>query len=113
MSREGRAAHARNKARHAQREFGQEKPKVVSQAEGTRYMGAFVESVQGLLEFNISHPVTDQLGDTDEAKMIRLRELSKAGVLRMTAHREEGLFVEYRWVVTASATLAPRARLGR
>lgn len=109
MSQSGRAAHARNKARHAQREFGEVKPRLVSQEEGTRWMGGFIESIQGHTEpFGADSDVALPLGPTTEARTLRLRELAKLGVLQMSAPRENGVFLGYRWQLTQAGTL-PRA----
>ncbi|QZD98618.1 hypothetical protein SEA_JEMERALD_30 [Microbacterium phage Jemerald] len=96
-----RAAHYRNKARHAQREFGQVKPRLLDRDEATSWQGAFIATLSNdMPAFNVDSPIAASLGSTPEARSLRLRELCKIGVLRMSAHRENNVFIEYRWTVT-------------
>lgn len=109
MSREGRAAHAHNTNRHAQRVFGQEKAKLAPADTANLWVGEFVSSVQGLTTYlTVNSMLVTQLGATPERRMERLRQLSKMGILRMSAHRENGEFVEYRWELTREGDLSPR-----
>lgn len=95
-----RATHYNNKRRHAQREFGQTKPRLLPRDVGTSWQGAFVATLSdGPSDFNLEHPITHSLGDTPEARALRLRELCKVGVLRMRAVRDGDKFIEYRWSV--------------
>jgi len=96
-----RAAHYRNKARHAQREFGQVKPRLLDRDEGTAWQGGFIATLSNNMpQFNVDSPIAASLGATAEERTRKLRELCKIGVLRMSAHRENGIFIEYRWTVT-------------
>lgn len=105
MSREGRAAHARNKRRHDQRQFGEVKPKSISQDVSTAWVGPFVESLQGLATWiNADSILALPLGATKREREFRLRQLSQMGILRMYVHKDHE-FVEYRWVVTEAASL--------
>lgn len=93
-----RAAHYESKRRHAQRTFGEQKPKLVDKDEATAWIGPFVSSIQGLTEpINVNSLIVLQLGADARERELRLRELSKLGVLHMFAHRKAGEFVEYRW----------------
>lgn len=94
-----RAAHYRNKARHAQREFGEAKPRLLSRDEGTTWMPTFIASLNNGDTLTVHSEAVLPLANTAEERTLKLRELSKIGVLRMYAYRENGLFVEYRWTV--------------
>lgn len=96
-----RAAHYRNKARHAQRAFGEVKPRLLDRDEGTAWQGAFIATLSNdMPAFNADSPIAAPLGSTTEARVLRLRELCKIGVLHMSAYREGSTFIEYRWTVT-------------
>lgn len=105
MSREGRAAHARNKRRHDQRQFGEVKPALQSVAQSTLWVGPFLESVQGVEYLTVTSPQVLPLGTDGRTRMLKLRDLSHFGVLRMYAHREDGQFVEYRWELSEAGKL--------
>jgi hypothetical protein len=95
-----RRTHYSNQRRHSQREFGVAKPRLLPRDEGTAWQGSYVASLQGVTEeFNADSPVAAELGHTSEERVLRLRELSKLGVLHMRAHRVDGVFIEYRWRV--------------
>lgn len=101
-----RAVHYRNKARHDQREFATPKPKSVSQEESTKWMGEFISSIQGITtSFGADSMIALQLGGTTEDRVLKLRALSKLGVLHMSAYKVDGKFVEYRWELTAQGML--------
>jgi hypothetical protein len=103
VSREGRALHAHNKRRHSQRQFGDVKPALAERHSDTMWMGEFISSIQGITEpFGVDSMIALQLG---EDRMSRLRQLSSLGMLRMSAYRVDGEFVEYRWVLTESGRL--------
>lgn len=105
MSREGRAAHARNKKRHDQRQFGEVKPKSISQDVSTTWVGPFVESLQGLTTWiNANSILALPLGATKREREFRLRQLSKMGILRMYVYKDHE-FVEYRWELTEGGKL--------
>lgn len=97
-----RTTHYNNKRRHAQREFGQTKPRLLPRDEGTSWQGAAVATLSGIEgEFNVEHPAVESLGTDARERELRLRELCKVGVLRMRAHRVDSVFIEYRWSVCA------------
>lgn len=96
-----RATHYRNKARHDQREFGEVKPRLLNRDDSTAWRGAYIATLSNdMPAFNADSPIAAPLGATTEDRVVRLRELSKIGVLRMSAYRENGTFIEYRWTVT-------------
>ena len=96
-----RASHYRNQARHSQRNFGEVKPRLLDRDEGTAWQGPFIATLSNTMpEFNADSPIAASLGETSKTRTLRLRELCKIGVLHMRAHREENVFVEYRWTVT-------------
>jgi len=104
MSAEGRAAHARNKKRHAQREFGEVKPRLLPRDEGTSWMPAYVATLStDQPDFNVADPIAEGLGSNARDRELRLRELCKIGILRMYAHRKNNVFVEYRWAVVKTS----------
>jgi len=101
-----RAAHYRNKARHDQREFGTAKLQSTPRDEGTQWIGEFVSSVQGLSQQLTSGSIIClQLGRTADERVLKLRELSKMGILHMSAYKVNGQFVEYRWQLTPAGVL--------
>lgn len=92
-----RASHYRRTSKAAQR-YGVAKPKSVDRDEATTWVPEFVSSIQGLTgQFNANSIIAASLGDTEEERVTKLRQLSKLGVLHMTAFWEGGKFVEYRW----------------
>lgn len=108
MSREGRAAHAFNKNRHAQRGFGVEKPKMAPADSGNLWVGEFVASAQGLKgEFSFNSIIALQLGPEPQ-RMERLRVLSRLGILRMRALWDGDHFLGFSWYLTAAGDLGPR-----
>lgn len=102
MSRAGRIAHEHHVNKHAQRQFGTVKPKLQPEGTETMWFGEFISSAQGIGSFNINALIVLQLGATAEERMLKLRQASRAGLLRMSAYREDGQFVEYRWELTAT-----------
>jgi hypothetical protein len=109
VSQAGRAAHAHNKNRHAQRAFGVEKAKLAPADQANLWVGEFVSSAQGLTtHLTVNSLLAVQLGATEQRRMERLRVLSKMGILRMYAHREGDKFIEYRWELTREGDLSPR-----
>lgn len=107
MSQAGRAAHAHNQARHAQREFGHTKPTLQPVGSDTLWMSEFISSIQGLEGyFNADSIIAAQLGSTRDERIEKLRKLSAHGTLHMSAHREDGVFVEFRWELTDLGRLA-------
>lgn len=99
MSAAGRAAHGRNKARHAQREFGHTKPKLQPVGSDTAWLSAWLEGLSLGDVFNVNSPVVLGLHEDSAELELMLRKASQLGVLSMTAHRENGVFVEFRWRV--------------
>lgn len=100
-----RSQHYHNKKRHDQRD-GFEKPAPAKRDTDTTWISEFVSSIQGIsTPFNADSMIAMQLGETHEARELRLRELSRRGILRMYAYRSNGEFVEYRWELTAAGTL--------
>lgn len=98
-----RATHYTNKRRHSQREFGQEKPRLMERDEGTAWIGAaatMLREYQGAT-FNAEHALAVAVHEEPGTRLTRLRTLSRNGVLRMHAHREHDRFIEYRWTITA------------
>jgi len=100
-----RSEYYRNQSKHAQRGIG-EKPTPSKRDTNTAWIPEFVSSIQGLQgQFNVQSLIAMQLGATKDERLLRLRELSKMGILHMSSHRENGVFVEYRWELTAEGTL--------
>lgn len=100
-----RGQHFHNQKRHDQRN-GVEKPKPAPAGTDTAWMTEFVSSIQGITTtFNADAIITWQLGETRDQRVTKLRHLSRLGVLRMYAHRENGQFVEYRWELTQAGRL--------
>lgn len=97
MSQAGRKAHDIHKAQHAQREIGQEKPKLAPVGSDTTWIPEFLSAAKGIDWFNADSIICIGLGHTHQDRENALRKASAMGVLRMTAHRENGVFVEYRW----------------
>lgn len=101
----GRAAHYQRTSKAAQR-HGVAKPKMVKRDEDTTWIPEFVTSIQGLtVPFNADSVIALGLGATPEERTGKLRQLSKIGILRMYAHRENGTFIEYRWEVAPAGRL--------
>lgn len=101
-----RATHYRAKAKHDQRGFGESKPALPPRDTTTAWVGPFVSSIQGLTEpFSADSIIALSLGATTEERTVKLRELSKLGVLRMYALWENKEFVGYRWKLTEEGTL--------
>lgn len=100
-----RATHYRAKAKHDQRGFGESKPALPPRDSTTEWIGPFVSSIQGLTEpFTVDSIIALSLGTPTE-RALKLRELSKLGVLRMYAHFENNKFIEYRWQLTEEGKL--------
>ena len=97
MSREGRAAHARNQARHSQRSGGDVKRKLEPIGSDTLWLPEFLSSAQGIGAFSVNSLICLPLGETAEERELKLRKAASMGVLRMYAYRDSGQFVEYRW----------------
>jgi hypothetical protein len=92
-----RAEHYRRTTKHAQR-HGQEKPKMAARDTDTTWIPEFMSSIQGLEGyFNADSIIAVQLDADKNERLRKLRELSSRGLLVMSAHREQGFFVEYRW----------------
>lgn len=95
-----RAAHYRRTAKAAQR-HGQEKPKMAARDTDTTWIGEFLSSIQGLdMYFTADSIIASSLGETQYIRMIKLRHLAQMGVIHMSAHWEDGKFVEYRFILT-------------
>lgn len=107
-----RATHYNNKRRHDQRPFPEQKARMVKQDDTNQWMPEFVSSAQGIGSFGVNSIIALQLGQTAEDRMVKLRLLSRSQVLHMSALRVDGEFIEYRWGLTAGATL-PAAALAR
>lgn len=91
-----RSEYYRNASKHAQRGIG-EKPKSQPVGSDTTWIPEFVSSIEGLTgQFNSDSLIALQLGDREQ-RIVRLRQLSAMGVLRMSSHFEDGHFVEFRW----------------
>jgi hypothetical protein len=97
MSQAGRAAHYHNQARHSQRVFGTEKPKSQPVGSDTVWVPEFLASLGDIGQFSANSITALPLGDTREERERKLRKATSLGALHMTAHRENGVFVEYRW----------------
>jgi hypothetical protein len=92
-----RASHYQRTSKAAQRQ-GVAKPKLPARDTDTTWIPEFVSSIQGITTpFNSSSIIAASLGSTEEERVTKLRELSKRGILRMSAHRQDGIFIEYRW----------------
>jgi len=95
-----RAEHFRRTAQHAQRN-GMEKPKMPARDTDTVWIQEFLSSIQGLdTYFTADSIICASLGTTEQERMTKLRELSKRGVIYMSAFWEDGKFVEYRFILT-------------
>jgi hypothetical protein len=97
-----RAQYYANK-KHDQREFGDTKPTLKKADEGTVWIAPAVMALDGLVvgEFHPADYERFVKANLDEA---RLRELSRRGLLRMRAARDDaGKFVRFEWTLTASA----------
>lgn len=87
-----RAQHYSNKARHSQREFNQEKPKLQPVGSDTTWIGEFTASLAGLrTPLTVNSILALPLGHTSTERELNLRKASSMGVLRMrvvqTEHR--------------------------
>lgn len=95
-----RTAHFRAQERHAQRPVGAAKPQLPARDTDTVWIGQFVaqlSTVEGYLTVDSS--IVQQLGHTASDREIKLRELSRRGVLRMSVQRDGDRFIEYCWEV--------------
>lgn len=99
MSQAGRKAHAIHKAQHAQRGFGQEKRKLAPEGTDTMWVPEFLSAAAGIGSFNADAIICLPLGHTHMEREQKLRQASAMGVLRMSAYREAGAFIEYRWTL--------------
>jgi hypothetical protein len=100
-----RASHYRRTSKAAQRN-GVAKGKTPARDTDTVWIPEFVSSIQGLDNyFTADSIIAASLGDTAEERMLKLRELARRGILHMTAYREDGEFVEFRFVLTDRGTL--------
>lgn len=92
-----RAGHERAKAQHAQREFGAAKAKLQPVGTDTAWLSTFLSSCEGIGPFNLNSIIALQLGGDPQEREQKLRLASSMGLLRMSAYRENGVFIEYRW----------------
>lgn len=105
MSQAGRYAHEQNTKRHAQRSFNQPKREPVETIETATWMSqdmdfcrelaARYDNSWSITQFCAHRAIDDGVSLAESER--RLRYLSKLGFLRMSAHREDGKFVEYRF----------------
>lgn len=100
-----RATHYSNQAKHSQRQFGQQKAKLVSVDQGTAWISPMVERLQPLpvgLYFNL-----EQVQFVAPATVEQLRELSRRGILHMRSLRDENQkFVEFQWALTKAGAIS-------
>lgn len=93
-----RASHYSAKARHSQREFGAEKPKMVARDTGTAWIPKAVEALQAMPVgeyFNIN-----QINHLFNISSAQLRELSRRGILHMRGRRSDSdEFIEFQWAL--------------
>lgn len=95
-----RASHYRRTSKAAQRN-GVAKAALPARDTDTVWIPEFVSSIQGLEEyFTADSIIAASLGATVDDRMVKLRELARRGILHMTAYREDGEFVEYRFILT-------------
>lgn len=106
MSAKGRAAHAHNKRRHAQRQFGHTKPVLQERGSDTLWMSEFLSSAQGTTgQFYVNSTICLQLGATEEERITKLRQMSQHGVIRMASMWRDGKFIGYAWRLTDQGRL--------
>lgn len=95
-----RASHYQRTSKAAQRQ-GVAKPKLPARDTATVWIPEFVSSIQGLDNyFTADSIICASLGTTEEERMVKLRQLSKLGVIHMVAHWDREKFVEYRFILT-------------
>lgn len=100
-----RASYYHSVNKHAQRQ-GVAKPKPIPRNSDTAWIGEFLSSIQGTSHFGVNSIIALQLGATPEARMLKLRQASRFGILRMFMYRAPGATeTEYRWELTAEGTL--------
>lgn len=97
-----RASHYRAKAKHDQRSFGEVKPKLLARELETVWVPEWRDGLR-LLALITIQTAAESFEVTEEEANKRLRKMSQMGLLRMTAHREAGVFVEYRWQLTEAS----------
>lgn len=91
-----RASYYRNTAKHSQRQ-GVPKPKLQERHSDTVWLGPWLLEIAGTGPFSVNSVIALPVGHTPQEREAALRKVSALGILSMTAHRENGVFVEYRW----------------
>lgn len=93
----------RNKAQHDQREFGYVEPVKVDADEATIWIPEFTSSLEHIAsgtKLTLKSMIVLQLGATPQERELKMRELSRRGIVSMHAERDDaGNFVQFFWTV--------------
>lgn len=96
-----RAAHFRNKAKHAQRPFGYEAPKLVKEDEWIEKAMDTARSMGRQAEVILATQYAEQVGCSIGEAELQLRRLSRLGFLTMSVERSASAeFVRFVWKLT-------------